>query len=164
MMVCAHGNVLEYCESHGFTVCEEYSGNLNDYDGNCRVIITDLDVSLQEFLYLKMSLSSKGYDVYSTRYEVTKEINELMTYIGARERSRRKNTFGGRQAFGFVRQGGEVIENPEMMAVARRVIELRDSGSTLRQIADSPEIHHLDGRKISVSTIQQIIKNRARYE
>ena len=80
------------------------------------------------------------------------------------ERNRRKEVYGGRQPFGYVRRKGEVVENPAMMAVARQIIEMKDAGHTLRMIQDEEGIRHPDGRKISISTIQQIIKNRERYE
>jgi hypothetical protein len=50
------------------------------------------------------------------------------------------------------------------MAVARRVIEMRDLGYTLRQIRDDEDVYHTDGKKLATSTIQQIIRNREKYE
>lgn len=164
MLVCAHGNVIEYCDEHGMTICENWHGEIRDYSGGCPVIVTDLEIGVQEFLYLKMQMSGKGYEVISTRYEVSPEINKFLDYVGAKERDRRKETYGGRQPFGWQKRNGVVVENSAMMYVARRIIELRDSGMTLRDIQNFPEIHHPDGRKISISTIQQIIKNRERYE
>ena len=48
--------------------------------------------------------------------------------------------------------------------MARRIIEMRDAGITLRGIQEDKGVHHPDGRKISVSTIQQIINNRDIYK
>ena len=54
-------------------------------------------------------------------------------------------------------------QSEEAMAVTRKIFELRDAGYTLRQISEHPEVGYLDGRKMSVSTIQVILKNRSRY-
>ena len=165
MLVCAHGNVMEYCDAHGLRIVENWHGLLLDYDGGCHVIVTDLELTTQEFLYLRMAMFSRGYDLRSVHHpDVDEKVNEFLEYAGLQERNRRREVYGGRQPFGFMRRNGEVIENPAMMAVARRIIELRDEGATLRDIREDPGVHHPDGRKISISTIQQIIKNRERYE
>ena len=165
MLVCAHGNVVEYCEEHGMRIAENWHGELTDYSGDCRVIVTSREMGLQEFLYLRMAMFSRGYDLRSVHHpNVDEKVNEFLEYAGMQERSRRREVYGGRQPFGWQRRNGEVIENPAMLAVARKIIELRDAGKTLREIQSVPEIHHPDGRRISVSTIQQIIKNRERYE
>lgn len=70
---------------------------------------------------------------------------------------------GGRQPFGFRRKHGEIIEIPEMIAVARRVIELRDSGVKLEGIRNDADVHWPDGRMISLTTICEILKNRRLY-
>jgi hypothetical protein len=49
-------------------------------------------------------------------------------------------------------------------AVVKRVLELRDKGFVYRQIKEDPGVHHPDGRSLSISTIQIIIKNREIYE
>ena len=46
------------------------------------------------------------------------------------------------------------------MAVVERIYELHDAGKKLREIAEDERVSYLDGRKMSVSTIQMIIKNR----
>jgi hypothetical protein len=51
-----------------------------------------------------------------------------------------------------------------MIAVARRIIALRDAGCTMKEIRDKDGVCHPDGRKLAVSTIQQIIKNRDKYK
>lgn len=60
--------------------------------------------------------------------------------------------------FGFTKRNGEIVEIPAKIAVARRIIELRDAGKTLREIRENLSI------KMAMSTIQQIIKNRKNYE
>lgn len=165
MLVCAHGDVAEFCREHDFTVAGQYIGNITDYDGDIKMIVTDKEMSKQEFYYLRLVMLGKGYDVRSIHYPcMDKELNEFLEYVGIQERNRRKETYGGRQPFGYQKRNGVVVENSAMMYVARRIIELRDSGMKLRDIREFPEIHHPDGRKISISTIQQIINNRERYE
>lgn len=165
MVVCAHGDVAAFCKERDLIICETWEGDLIGYSGGCRVIVTDQEMSAQEFYYLRMVMFSKGYDVRSVHYpDIDEKLNEFMEYIGMQERSRRKNIYGGRQPFGFTRRNGVVVEIPEMMAVARRILELRDAGMTLREIQTDEGVHHPDGRKISVSTIQLIVKNREKYE
>jgi intein-encoded DNA endonuclease-like protein len=48
--------------------------------------------------------------------------------------------------------------------VVRRILELRDSGCAYREIREDAGVHHRDGRKLSISTIQIIVKNREEYE
>ncbi len=159
MIVCAHGNVREFCDKQDMVICDEYNGELSDYNGGCRVLVTDRHMTKNEYYYFKDILMRRGINLISTEHEDTPEVLEYLAYSAMR----RKESYGGRQPFGYQRKNGEVVENPAMMAVARKIIELRDSGMTLREIQSSPDIHHPDGRKISVSTIQQIIKNREKY-
>lgn len=71
---------------------------------------------------------------------------------------------GGRQPFGFRKKHGVITEVPELIAVARMVIELRDSGLTWDRIQSTDGVCWPDGRKLSVSTICLIVKNRSLYE
>jgi hypothetical protein len=87
-----------------------------------------------------------------------------MTEFLAYQAERRKEKYGGRQPFGYRKIGDEIREIPEMIAVARKIVEMKDAGATLREIHECEGVCHMDGRKISISTIQQIIKNRERYE
>lgn len=165
MIVCAHGNVTEFCRENGLTVAARYVGEIVDYRGEIKTIVTDQQMGAQEFLYLRMIMLGKGYDVRSIQYPtIDKKINEFLEFVGTQEIHRRKEKYGGRQPFGYRKVGTEIREIPEMIAVARKIIEMKDSGATLRQIHEAQGICHPDGRKISISTIQQIIKNRERYE
>lgn len=159
MMVCAHGNVVSFCESHDLRICDRYDDDLESYNGPCRVIVTDRTMDQNEYYYLRERLMRRGIDLISVDHKDSQEMLDFIMYVA----SRRKEKYGGRQPFGYMKKNGVVVENPAMMYVARRIIELRDSGMPLREIQEFPEIHHPDGRKISVSTIQQIIKNRDRY-
>lgn len=142
----------------------EYVGALEEYDGIPRVLVTDRDMSENEYYYLKGLLLARGVDLISTRYKDDEKVLGVVGYIAQKEQERRKQRYGGRQPFGWVRRDGMVQENPAMMAVARRIIELKDAGYTLRAIKADKDVHHPDGRDISVSTIQQIIENRDKYE
>ena len=76
----------------------------------------------------------------------------------------RKSRRGGRQMFGYYRKNGEVHEIPDAMEVARRIISLRDAGLTYREIRETEGIEHTGGKKLSLSTIQVIVKHRELYE
>lgn len=164
MVVCGHGSVSEFCKQHDMILAAQYEGSLEDYDGDCRIVVTDRDMSENEYYYLKGLLLARGVDLIHTKYVDDEKVLGVLSYTARRMQERRKQTYGGRQPFGWVRRNGMVQENPAMMAVARRIIEMKDGGATLRAIQDDESVHHPDGRKISVSTIQQIIKNRDKYE
>lgn len=164
MIVCSHGNVLEFCRAHGMISVVQYVGDLENYDGKPRTLVTDQDMSESEYYYLKGVLMTRGVDLIHTQYKDDEKILEVLTYNAQRQREQHLIRYGGRQPFGYQKRNGMVFEIPEMMAVARRIIEMKDAGFSLRLIRDDKDVHHPDGRKISVSTIQQIINNREKYE
>lgn len=71
---------------------------------------------------------------------------------------------GGRQPFGFYKKDGVVYEIPHRIAVARRVIELRDSGMKLDGIRGDSAVRWEDGRKLSIDTIARIVGSRGLYD
>ena len=159
MVVCAHGNVAGFCEAHEMQILESHIGDLLDYHkGNCAVIVTDQAMTRQEYDSLKCTLFGRGVELVSVDWTDDEVILRLL-HNQIQNRGKR----GGRQMFGFTKKNGQIVESPRLMYVARKIIELRDSGMTLKEIQNFPEIHHLDYKKISVSTIQQIIKNREKY-
>ena len=159
MVVCAHGDVFRFCEEHEMEILEKYEGDLLSYNGKCLVIVTDQKMTREEYESLKCKVFGHGYELVSVDWTDDAIILALLRQTIANHKKR-----GGRQPFGFYKKNGDLVEIPKLMYVARLIIELRDSGMTLRGIQNFPEIHHLDYRKISVSTIQQIIKNRDKYE
>lgn len=159
MVVCAHGDVSRFCEEHEMEILEKYEGDLLNYNGKCLVIVTDQKMTREEYESLKCKVFGHGYELVSVDWTDDAIILALLRQTIANRKKR-----GGRQMFGFTKKNGEITEIPRLMYVARRIIELRDSGMTLKEIQNFPEIHHLDYKKISVSTIQQIIKNREKYE
>lgn len=159
MIVCGHGDVFDFCKDRDMVVCEVWEGDLESYRGNCRVLVTDQDMLEQEYYYQKGKLLGRGIELIHTRYKDDKLMTEFLAY----QAERRKEKYGGRQPFGYRKIGDEIREIPEMIAVARKIVEMKDAGATLREIHECEDVHHPDGRKISISTIQQIIKNREKY-
>lgn len=160
MMVCGHGNVADFCREHDMVICETWDGDISDYSGSFRVLVTDQDMSENEYYFLKGKMLGRGIELVSTRYKD----NKLMTEFLAYQADRRREAYGGRTKFGYRKVNGEVQEIPEMMTVVRRILAMKDAGRTLREIQADEGVHHPDGRRISISTIQQIIKNRDKYE
>ena len=152
MVVCAHGDVAEYCSKRGMVICEEHIGNIEDYARNCPVLVTDQQMSENEFYALKLKMLRRGVELISVWHSDAAK-SELVAYLAQNDR---RAKHGGRQKFGS--------RSEAEMAVVRKIFELHDAGATLRDIAESEGVCHTDGRKISVSTIQQIIKNRGKYE
>lgn len=160
MIVCANGDVAGFCEQRDMVICEQYEGNLEDYRGNCAVLVTDHEMTQNEYYYIKSKLLGRGVELVSTRYTDDAVMTGFLAYMA----ERRRKTYGGRQMFGFYRKNGEVLPREESLVVVRRIFELKDRGYTLRSIREDSGVHHPDGRKLSISTIQQIIKNREKYE
>ena len=159
MIVCAHGNVAEYCATHGMVVCGEFVGQIEDYRGSLPVLVTDLDVPEMEFFALKQRMLKRGVELISTRFSDL----AMAEFIAHQATVGRKPKSGGRAMFGYRWNNGEMIEIERDMAVVRRIFELRDAGWTYKQIAEDDSVSFADGRKMSVSTIQVIIRNREKY-
>jgi hypothetical protein len=113
-----------------------------------------------EYYMLKGKMLGVGVELVSVRYNDDKLLTGFLAY----QAEHRRKKYGGRQPFGFTRVNGIVNTDAEEMAVARRILELHDKGLSLRKIVDDARVHHKDGRRISTSTAQQIVKNRKRYE
>ena len=163
MNVAAHGNVDEYCESHGMTVVERYSGDVAEYRGSCSILVTDNCEDLNDYYYLKYLLRKRKIELLSTHWH-SEDVSAFVRYMSLREEKRRKGSYPGRMPFGFKRVGGVTVEIPEEIAVARRVIALRDAGAKYREIVADPAVAYSDGRRMSVSTIQVILRNRGKYD
>lgn len=163
MVVCAHdkhGEVRGFCEAHEMRILETYTGDIQEfYKSNCSVVVTDTDMSREEYDSLKCTLFGRGVELVSTKWTDDEVILRL---LHNQIQNRRKR--GGRQMFGYTKKNGVTVEIPEKIAVARRVLKLRDEGITLKGIQADREVRHNDGQKLAISTIQQIIKNRGVYE
>jgi hypothetical protein len=149
-VVVAHGNVDEYCAAHGLQIGGRYDGDLRDYNLKHPIVVTD-------------SLKDKG-EYYYMKYLFLKRGLILMSIYDDDDDLRSRSSAGGRAAFGFRWNGGVIEENPEAIVIARRVIALRDQGYTYKKIQEDEGVHHLDGSKMSISTIQVILKNRRKYQ
>jgi hypothetical protein len=159
MVVCTHGEVADFCRKYDMKVLETYDGDLSNYRGSCPVLVTNARMTREDYDVLKCELFSRGVDLVSTHWLDDDVVVRLI-----RKQLADRGRKGGRQIFGYTKRNGFVVEIPEKMAVARRVIEMRDAGYTLRQIRDDEDVYHTDGKKLAISTIQQIIKNRNKYE
>ena len=159
MVVATHGEVADFCKKYNMKVLETYVGDLSDYNGNSPILVTDESMTRERYDLLKCELFARGVDLVSTQWLDDDVVLRLIR--GDIERRRKR---AGRQMFGFYRKNGVISENPAMIEVARRVIELRDSGLTYRDIREAEGIRHPDGKKIAISTLGVIVKNREKYK
>ena len=143
MMVCAHGDVTEYCAARGMEIVVTWDGRIQDYSGRCRILVTDSDISENEYYFLKGEMYSRGIELISTRHKDSKQMLEYLVYAA----DRREAKSGGRPRF----------EDP---VVSQRVLELRSKGLSLRAIQESEGVRHPDGRKLSLNTINNIIRSK----
>lgn len=163
MVVCGHGDVSDFCKKHDMIVMQQHDGDIESYRGVCRVLVTDRDMSEQEYYFIKGKMLARGIELISTRHKDTEKMSEFMVYASRRELERREK-FTGRCKFGFHRVGNEIVPHERTMVVARRILELRDKGYTYRCIREDEKVRHIDGRKLSISTIALILQNREYYE
>lgn len=161
MVVVAHGNVDKYCSEHDMVIGERYNGDILGYRGRCPILVTDIDVPKNEYFYLKYLMLRRSVELVSVVW-ASVELSEFISYLVDREAERRKT--GGRLPFGKRWENGAEIENQKEMEIVRRIFELRDNGATYREIQDDEGVHYLGGRKMSISTIQVILKNRDKYK
>ena len=159
MLVCAHGNVSAYCKAHDMVIVEEYSGAIEEYSGTARVMVTDKEMAQAEYYILKGKMLARGVELVSIHYTDDALIADVLAYT-----SKRRKKYGGRQKFGFYVRGGELKSRAESIRVARKILEMRDQGCTLKEISETEGICHPDGRPLSISTIYSIIEDRERYE
>ena len=151
MIVCAHGEVSEYCENRDMIIVEQYTGDIENYGGVCRVLVTDQEMSASEYYYLKGKMLAQGVELVSTRYVDS----ENLAQGAVRDASERNPSKGGRKRFG--------TGSSRDMAVVRRIFELKDAGYTLKRISEDEMVRYADGREMPVSTIQVILNNREKY-
>lgn len=162
-IVAAHmdinGVVWNYCNNHGYTIGENYNGAIEEYDGCCRILVTGQHMEKYEFYHLKMVMLRSRVELISVEWDST-ELGEFVEYVSRNDRKGNKH---GRLPFGFIWKNGEPAEVPDAIEVARRIIALRDAGKKYREIQADPGVRHLDGRVMSQSTIQVILRNRDKY-
>lgn len=162
MKVVANGNVQKFCELNGMEVIGEHRGNPDTYRGTCRVLVTDMELSLFEYHYLRYRMLRRGYTLISPHYGQDL-ISQFVDYLVSRERPERR---GGRQPFGFVwAKTHREIEVHET-EVARIVIGLRDRGASYREIVrylSENGYTNRTGDQIKLNTVRMIIKNRDLY-
>lgn len=161
MIVCAHGNVDGYCSSRNMIPVSRYDGDIENYSGVCRVLVTDAEISEKEYWLLKSVMLAKGVELVSTLYEDSEVISKFI--VESLESKHRKKS-GGRCKFGFQRINGEVKLTENGRAVVNRIFELRDKGYSYHKIRNDENVRHLDGRMLAVSTIQVVLDNRKVYE
>lgn len=163
MIVAAHGNVDAYCAAHGMTIGERYFGDVGEYAGRYLVLVTDNCEDLNDYYYLKYKLLRRKIELVSTHWG-DDSVEDFVQYLAQREEEQRKNKYCGRLNFGFRKVDGKIVENPQEMVVVRRIIALRDAGAKYKEIVGDPDVCYPDGRRMSMSTVQVILKNRGKYE
>lgn len=147
MIVCAHGDVEKYCAEHGMVICGNHVGNIEEYEGVCPVLVTDAKMGENEFYGLKLRMLRRGVELISV-WHSDSEKADLVAYLAKNDK---RQKYGGRRKFGVSSEGEK--------AVVQRILELRKAGATLKQISEDENVSYLDGRRMSISTIQMIIKN-----
>lgn len=149
MMVCAHGNVTEFCNARGMVICEVYEGNIREYRGHARVLVTDSDVCESEYYFLKGEMLAKGYELISTKYDDNEMLSKYIRYSV----NRRKEKYHHRKPLAD-------RDDSASLGVVDRILALRAAGLSLRAIQEDEGVRRADGKKYSVSTIAEVIKRK----
>ncbi len=149
MMVCAHGDVTEFCNARGMVICEVYEGDIREYRGHARVLVTDSDVCESEYYFLKGEMLAKGYELISTRYDDNEMLSQYIRYSVDRRKENRRS----RKSLG-------TRDDPASLAVVDRILKLRAAGMSLRAIREDEGVRRADGKKYSVSTIAEVIRRK----
>ena len=160
MIVCTHGDVDNFCKSRYMVPVCKHDGNIEDYSGICRILVTDSDFTEKDYYLKKSEMLSRGIELVSTRYEDSEFVSQLI--VDNLEKNRRTK-HGGRCKFGFQNIDGELRLTEKGRVVVKKIFELRDAGCPYQVIREAAEVRHPDGRKMAVSTIQFILKNRSAY-
>lgn len=161
MIVCTHGDVDNFCKSRDMVVVGRHLGNIEDYSGVSRILVTDFNFTENEYYEMKAKMLAKGVELVSTRYNDSEVVAHFM--IASLDKTRREKS-GGRCKFGFQNVDGKVVLTEDGKFVVKRIFQLRDLGYSYHSIRDDEDVRHPDGRKIAVSTIQIIVENRKIYE
>ena len=103
MIVCTHGDVADFCRKHHMVAVETHDGDLLDYSGDSRILVTAQEMTEMEYYFMKSELMKRGVELVSVIHRDNAELLELATYMN----SRKKN--GGRSKFGFQKVNGEEV-------------------------------------------------------
>lgn len=160
MMICAHGEVAAFCREHDMVICATWDGDIENYRGDCRVLVSDQSMSENEYYFLKSRLMARGIEFISTHHKDDESMVGYLMYASERDKSR----YATRLPMGRRWSCGKVVEDAEGMAVVNRIFELRDSGLAYRAIREDEKVRRPDGRMLSLSTILNIVRNRKFYE
>lgn len=163
MVVCGHGKVDNFCAKHGMIIAERCTGSVLDYNGVCKVIVTDREMPEAEYYYLKGRMLARGYELVSTKHKDTGVAASIVTFHARKENEVEKKAVG-RCRFGYNRVNGELVPDEKMIKVVKRILELRDQGYSFGQIQKDESVYQKNGSPLSVSTIRYIIVNRKDYE
>lgn len=163
MIVCSHGDVSNYCEDKDMIIVESYDGDIESYDGVIKVLVTDQGMTESEYYFLKGKMLAKGVELVSVHHRDTHGLSEYIVNT-TKDTMKDRQKHIGRYKFGFRMENGVIVHHEENYRVAKLIIELRDKGYTLNRIREDEGVKHPDGRKLSLSTINLIIKNRKDYE
>lgn len=159
MVVYAHGNVEGFCNTHEMIIVGTHDGDIEDYKEFCPILVTDKEMSEPEYYYLRGRMLARGVELVSTRYMDSKSMVEQMLFNMKMRKGNR-----GFCRFGFKREGDKIVRHEQNFAVVERILELRDKGYVLREIHEDELVRKPDGSKLSISTIQIIIRDRKIYE
>lgn len=143
MMVCAHGNVTDFCKERDMIVCDTWTGDIRDYSGPCRVLVTDSDMTENEYYYRKGEMLARGVELISTKYLDSPKLLEYLVYSNDRRRVERNTRMP--------------TTDPK---VVDRIIELRAAKKSLRAIREDEGVRNPDGTKLCISTIRKRIIER----
>lgn len=166
MDVVGIGNVAEFCKQRGLRVVEQWKGLPLEYHGKGKTIVWGGYRSMFEFYYTKYRLLCRGIALLSVQDygDMGYVLDQFVAYIARRERERHG---GGRAMFGWRYVNGEKVPVPQELVVADRVLLLRESGCSYREIEQKLRDEGRTtrtGTPVRASTIARICERRELYQ
>jgi hypothetical protein len=113
------------------------------------VLVTDEELTRYEYCFWKGYLAARGIELVSTRHEDGPELSKCFVKLPGQSKAR--------QPFGYRMTNGVVSLIPGYGEVIERIVELREQGYTLRRIQEDEKVCHPDGRRLSLTTIDNVL-------
>lgn len=99
--------------------------------------------------------------------EVERENIKCRTAGGRAIKSAKGGYSGGKAPYGYKVSNGSLVINEPEVPLVKRIFELRDSGSTMKNICETLKVEGFKNRKgtdFAISTIQYVLGNRKTYQ
>lgn len=158
----AIGDVDEHCKRLKLNVLERWPGEPLDYRGPGKLIVWGGYHRMFEFYYVKYRLLRRGITLLGIQDygDLGDVLDQFVKYLAQRDHETHR---GGRSAFGWQWVDGKRVPVPEELRIADRVLLLRESGCSYREIVRRLEqdgMRTKEGKAIGITLIAGICRQK----